>query len=157
MRLLLIIIMIIGLASEAPAFDSAAEVEYHKFTDYIGKLKSSRSAVFFAECKIPQGENIPRGGKVVMILPIGSTKGETIDLVDMRTDENDVVKFPVNWADMSLKNGKWSYDIYFGGEQTLRFESEVIEFLLKSNFKILKPSELDRIATSEPRLRCRFS
>jgi len=125
--------------------------QYEMLQKDIEKLKASRSAVFFTECKIAQGE------KAIMILPAKSAKGEFFDLVDTTTIDNEVIKNPVNWADMSLKNGKWSYDIALGGEATLKFQAEVIEFLLKSNFKILKPAELGQILKSEPRLRCRYS
>lgn len=154
MKLIAAILLLWGFSWGAAVAQISSEPgagwEDEKLRAYIKELQAHRTAIFFAECKGQQGE------KLVMILPIGSTKGLFVDITDSTTRQGSTVKTPVNWADMSWKNGKWHYYIYFGGMWLLQYESDAVEFLLRSSFRILKPAQLDTISTSEPRQKCPY-
>src|ERR1700744_836434 len=108
MKLAAAIVILFGCSYGTAIAQPGVMWEYEELRTYLGDLQASRTGVFFSECKVTDDKS---NSKLVMLLPIGSTKGRFVDMVDTPTLAGHTVKNPVNWADMSWKNGKWHYYI----------------------------------------------
>jgi len=149
MRVLTIVAAACLACTHVLAAQAAAVADEHKkLQDYVGSSRTNHSTVLIAQCKIREGS------KAIIILPVGSLTGRFIEIVDTPVAGNQTARIPVNRGGLRVRNGKWSNTIDFGGVQTLRYMTNVIDNLLKSDFRMLPPTDLGLIVTSEPKVDC---
>lgn len=115
--------------------------------DYISPLKMHDTPVFYAECSY-------QGGKLMVILPLGASQGRLVEL---------------EWGDGGDKanpalgnEGKFTVtskvtldDLMAGGPGAYRFQTQRIEYLLRTPFTMVYPKDLHSIVGSSPKTTCR--
>lgn len=110
--------------------------------EYLKRLESSRTAVFFAECRLKSVKT----GRVELVIPIGETVGLYIE----RTDRN-----VINTADVTFTDGKWALTESLGGVYTIQRANNLVSELLNSSFRLLLTENLGQITSSQPKRPCK--
>lgn len=136
-----------GIVLSAAGQQLTVESEYQRLEDYVSTLRSAGRTVFFTQCEIRAGT------KVVLVVPVGADDGEVIQIsnIDIRGQAAGV---PLNWGKVRFRNGTWNINIDFGGVQTVNYLEKVADDLLRSNFIISAPKQLDTLIVSRATAHC---
>jgi len=140
----------------------AARAEWPpRFADFhhlqLEPLRTQGMPVLYAECLIPPNSDRsfdPEDtGKIALILPVGSSKGEFVELWWKRGTDHSNPAY-MNAADVDIVPEVDLGELGFGGIWTIHYMIAQMKFLLTQPFVFVRPENFAVIAKSDPTVAC---
>jgi hypothetical protein len=117
--------------------------------DYVSPLKTQNTPVFYAECSY-------KGGKVVIIFPLGASQGRFVELA-WGSHGNKANPALANEGKFTVTSKVNLDDLMAGGPGAYLFQTQIIGYLLGTPFTLVYPRNLYSIVGSHPKTTCQPS
>jgi hypothetical protein len=117
--------------------------------DYGAPLKMHDTPIFYAECSY-------KGGKVMIIFPLGGSKGRLVEF-SWGTGGDKANPALANEGIFSVTSKVNLEDLMAGGPGAYQFQTQIIEYLLRTPFTMVYPKDLHSIVGSDPKTTCQPS